>query len=41
MKIAENITDLVGNTPLMEFKNIEKERSLTGEAVWVIFLDTL
>ncbi len=33
MKIAGNITDLVGNTPLMEFKNIEKEFGLKAHII--------
>lgn len=31
--IAKNITDLVGNTPLMELVNIEKEFSLTSHLI--------
>jgi len=30
MKIADKITDLVGNTPLMELKNFEKENNLSA-----------
>lgn len=33
MKIAQNISDLVGNTPLIELKNIEKEFGLKAKLV--------
>ena len=31
MKIFENITDLIGNTPLLELKNIEKKEALNSK----------
>lgn len=33
MKVAQNISDLVGNTPLIELKNIEKEFGLKAKLV--------
>lgn len=33
MKIAKNITDLVGNTPLLELNNIEKEFGLNAHII--------